>query len=127
LPKTTRFFYDSYAVLAYLSDNPKYTDYFEENSGFLTKLNLMEIFYRTVEVHGAKAASQVVKVFGKYVVDFGLADIEGSMKLRFKLRKNGVEVSYADALGYYLALKANVKFLTGDKRFKELEGVEFVV
>lgn len=31
------------------------------------------------------------------------------------------------ALGYYLALKAGVKFLTGDKWFKELDGVEFVV
>ena len=127
MPKTTRFFYDSYAVLAYLSDNPKYAAYFEKNSGFLTKLNLMEIFYRTLEVHGAKAASQVVKVFAKYVVDFGLSDIEGSMKLRFKLRKNGCDVSYADALGYYLALKAKVKYLTGDKWFKGLEGVEFVV
>ena len=45
----------------------------------------MEIYYRTLEVHGAKAASQVVKVFAKYVIDFGVADIEGSMKLRLKL------------------------------------------
>jgi hypothetical protein len=127
LQKGKRFFYDSYAVLAYLSDNPKYRSFFEENDGFLTKLNLLEIFYRTLEVHGAKAASHVVNVFSKYVIDFGLADIEGSMKLRFKLKKNGRYTSYADALGYYLALKSNVKFLTGDKWFEGLEGVEFVV
>jgi predicted nucleic acid-binding protein len=66
-------------------------------------------------------------VFAKYVLDFGVADIEGSMKLRLKLKKNGRSISYADALGYYLALKSNVKFLTGDKWFKGLEGVEFVV
>jgi predicted nucleic acid-binding protein len=127
LQKATRFFYDSYAVLAYLSDNPNYTSFFEENDGFLTKLNLMEIYYRTLEVHGDQAASQVVKVFTKYVINFGLADIEGSMKLRLELKKNGRGISYADALGYYLALKSNVKFLTGDKWFKGLEGVEFVV
>jgi predicted nucleic acid-binding protein len=127
LQKATRFFYDSYAVLAYLSDNPNYTSFFEENDGFLTKLNLMEIYYRTLEVHGDQAASQVVEVFTKYVMDFGLADIEGSMKLRLELKKNGRDISYADALGYYLALKSNVKFLTGDKGFKGLEGVEFVV
>ena len=122
-----RFFYDSYAVLAYISGNPKYRPYFEENDGFLTKLNLIEIYYRTLEVHGAQAASDVVKVFAKYLVDFDISDIEGSMKLRLKLKKNGFNISYADALGYYLALKSNVKFLTGDKWFKGLEGVEFVV
>ena len=127
MQKATRFFYDSYAVLAYLSDNANYRSFFEENDGSLTKLNLMEIYYRTLEVHGVQAASQVVKVFTKYVIDFGVADIEGSMKLRLKLKKNGRNISYADALGYYLALKSNVKFLTGDIWFKGLEGVEFVV
>ena len=122
-----RFVYDSYAVMAYLSGNPNYLIYFEENDGFLTKLNLMEICYRTFELHGAEAAAQVLKGFAKYVIDFGLADIEGSMKLRLKLKKKGRDISYADALGYYLALKSKVKFLTGDKWFKELSGVEFVV
>ena len=127
MQKAKMFFYDSYAVLAYLSDNPKYGPYFEEHDGFLTKLNLIEVCYRTLEVHGTRAASQVLKAFAKYVVDFGLSDIEGAMKLRLKLRKSGCDISYADALGYYLALKLKVKFLTGDKSFKELVGVEFVV
>ena len=87
----------------------------------------MEIHYRTLEVHGAQAASQVVKGFAKYVMDLGIADIEGAMKLRLKLKKKGFDISYADAIGYYLAQKSNVKFLTGDKWFKDLEGVEFIV
>ena len=114
-------------LLVYLSDIPKYKFYFEENDGFLTKLNLMEIYYRTLEVHGTEAGSQVVKVFAKYIIDFGVDDIESSMKLRLKLKKKGCDISYADALGYYIALKSKVKFLTGDKWFKGLEGVEFVV
>ena len=126
LQKAKRFFYDSYAVLAYLSDNPNYRSFFEENDGILTKLNLMEIYYRTLEVHGVQAASQVVKAFAKYMLDFGIVDIEGAMKLRLKLKKKGHDISYADAMGYYLAQKSNVKFLTGDKWFKGLEGVEFV-
>jgi predicted nucleic acid-binding protein len=126
LQKAKRFFYDSYAVLAYLSDNPNYRSFFEENDGILTKLNLMEIYYRTLEVHGLQAASQVVKAFAKYVLDFTIADIEGAMKLRLKLKKRGHDISYADAMGYYLAQKSNIKFLTGDKWFKNLEGVEFV-
>jgi len=112
--------------MAYLSDNPNYRIYFIENDEFLTKLNLMEISYRTLELHSTEASSQVVKVFAKYVIDFGLVDIEGSMKLHLKLKKKGFDISYADALGYFLSLKSKVKFLTGDKLFKQLEGVEFV-
>jgi hypothetical protein len=66
-------------------------------------------------------------VFAKYAVDFGISDIEGSMQLRMELRKDGRDISCADALGYYLALTHDVKFLTGDKWFKGLNGVEFVI
>ena len=113
--------------MAYLSDNQGYRPYFEENDGFLTKLNLMEIYYRTLEVHGEAAASSVISTFSKFTVDFGILDIADSMKLRLKLKKDGRDISYADALGYHLALKVNAKFLTGDKYFKDLEGVEFVI
>jgi predicted nucleic acid-binding protein len=126
LQNAKRFFYDSYAVLAYLSDNPNYRSFFEENDGILTKLNLMEIHCCTLEVHGVQAASQVVKAFAKYATEFGIADIEGAMRLRLKLKKKGHDISYVDAMGYYLARKSNIKFLTGDKWFKGLEGVEFV-
>ena len=112
--------------MAYLSGNQGYKPYFEEKDGFLTKLNLMEIYYRTLEAHGATAASKVISTFSKYAVDFGIVDIADSMKLRLKLKKDGRDISYADALGYHLALKVNTKFLTGDKWFKDLEGVEFV-
>jgi hypothetical protein len=122
----TRYFYDSYAVMAYLSDIPNYRAYFEENDGVLTKLNLIEICYRTIELHGKEAAVQVVELFAKYTIDFAPRDIVGSMKLRLTLKKDGRNISYADALGYYLALKNRLKFLTGDREFKELDGVEFV-
>ncbi len=34
--------------------------------------------------------------------------------------------TYADAMGYFLSLKHNVRFLTGDKAFRDLENVEFL-
>jgi uncharacterized protein len=122
----TRYFYDSYAIMAYLSDNPDYRSYFEENDGILTKLNLIEVSYRTMELHGEEAATQVVTLFAKYAIDFGPADILASTKLRLKLKKTGRNISYADALGYYLALKNKLKFLTGDKEFEDLDNVEFI-
>ena len=112
--------------MAYLSDNSSYRTYFEECDGFLTKLNLMEISYRTLELHGAQAASEVTNLFAKYTLDFGVSDIISSMKLRLKLKKDGRNISYADALGYHLALKNKLKFLTGDREFEGLGNVEFI-
>ena len=120
-----RYFYDSYAVIAYLSDRPDYRTYFEEHDGILTVLNLMEIHYKILSNFGAEPAKMVLNTFSKYLVHFDLEDIEGSMELRLKFNKRGLSISYADALGYHLSKKLNMKFLTGDKAFKGLPNVEF--
>ncbi len=65
--------------------------------------------------------------FSKYLIDFGLEDIAGSMKTRLELKREGRSVSYADALGYFLSRKMKIKFLTGDRTFRGLSGVEYVV
>ncbi|MDE1862640.1 MAG: hypothetical protein KGI33_06985 [Thaumarchaeota archaeon] len=121
-----RFFYDSYAVLAFTSGNTAYRKYFEEDDGILTNLNLLEVFYRTLEQFGPKAASEILGTFAKYAVDFGLDEMEGSMKMRLELKQSGHDVSYADSLGYYMARKLGIKFLTGDKTFQGLRGVEYL-
>ena len=36
------------------------------------------------------------------------------------------DLSYADCLGYVISKKLNIRFLTGDKQFKDLPNVEFV-
>ena len=46
------------------------------------------------------------------------------MKIRRENRKKNL--SYADCLGYAFALENNRLFLTGDKEFKDMKGVEFV-
>lgn len=124
----TKVFYDSYAVLAYISGEKAYAKYFDEerSSGALTKLNLMEIYFRAAKVHGNGAARQIIDRFSKYLIDFDIDDIVGSMKLREELMKKRMDISYVDALGYYLAKKMQIPFLTGDRHFRELEGVKFV-
>ncbi len=119
-----RYFYDSYSVLAYLSDRRGYAGYFEKNTGVLTRLNLMEICYAILRTHGESAAHEVVEAYSVYEIDFSFSDIEAAMKLRHELKN--LELSYADALGYYISKKEGLKFLTGDEAFKELPGVEFV-
>jgi len=122
----SRFFYDSYAVLAFTSGHQGYKAYFEQHDGVLTKLNLLEIFYKSLEQHGYKAASSITETFSKYLVDFGLGNIGEAMKLRLELKGKGRNVSYADALGYSLSRKMGMRFLTGDRAFRGLSGVEYL-
>jgi predicted nucleic acid-binding protein len=137
--KASFFFYDSYAVLAYISGEKAYAKYFDganENrlkrsgdaaaGGVLTKLNLMEIYFKAAKLHGHEAARQIIERFSKYLIDFDIDDIAGSMKLREELMKKRMNVSYVDALGYYLAKKMQIPFLTGDSYFEGLAGVKFV-
>jgi len=118
--------YDTYAVLEYLSGNRRYARYFEEDYGFLTVLNLMEVYYAVLTRFGEEAAEEAYSAAATFLLEFDEEDVKEAMKLRFKLRRRGLNVSYADALGYHLSLKLKVKFLTGDIVFRGLENVEFV-
>ncbi|MHB2035427.1 MAG: PIN domain-containing protein [Nitrososphaerales archaeon] len=123
---SSRYFYDSYAVLAYTSGNVAYKEYFEESDGVLTKLNLLEIFYRALEEYDLKVASDILGSFYKFLIDFDDDDIASSMKLRLDLKRKSLDISYADSLGYFISRKLGIKFLTGDPAFEKLKGVEFV-
>ena len=44
----------------------------------------------------------------------------------FRKRNNKRNLSYADCLGYVIAIKRGIKFLTGDIQFKDLPDVVFI-
>ncbi len=86
----------------------------------------MEIAYYYHKSGNGDMAKQVVDSFSKFLVDFDIDDIEQSMLLRSKLKNKKLDISYADALGYHLARKLKLKFLTGDSQFRNLDGVKFI-
>jgi len=114
-------------VLAYASGHGTYKEYIEENDGVLTKLNLLEVFYRSLEEYDVKVATDLLTSFYKYLIDYDATDISGAMSLRLELKRKKLNISYADALGYFLSRKMGIEFLTGDPAFESLKGVEFVV
>jgi len=86
--------------------------------------------------HLAICSKDVLRLYGKKVADkyynkfleFTIELDDNSIKEanEFKLKNKKKKLSYIDCIGYILAKKRNVKFLTGDKEFKEFENVEFV-
>lgn len=118
------FFYDSYAIIEYLKGNKKYQKYFKEPIGITTRMNLMEVYYALLD--DEDYADEVFTSFSTVTVEMSDDIIKKSMKKRKELKKQGLNISYPDAIGYVIALEKNIKFLTGDKEFKNLPNVEFI-
>jgi hypothetical protein len=129
------YYYDSYAIIEFIKGNKEYKTYFTEATGVLTKANLAEVYYNMRKSGSggfdAKRAAAVVERFAVFLVEYDIEDVCGAMELRLQLIQNkkpggGSDASYTDALGYYLAQKMEIPFLTGDIFFKGLPGIEFV-
>ncbi len=73
---------------------------------------------------GFEKAEELLQRFKKFVVDFDDTDIKFAANFRFDNKKSNL--SMADCIGYVVAKRLHVKFLTGDKQFEHFENVEFV-
>ncbi len=117
------FFYDSYAIIEYLNNNLKFISYFEQHTGILTLLNMLEVYYSVLADAGSEKADVVLETLLPFVIEPTKETIKKAMKFRYEQRKK--KLSYADCLGYQLALEKGIKFLTGDKEFEHIKNVEF--
>ena len=117
----TRYFFDTYALIEIVKSNQNFSKYFDE---LVTTsiLNLIELYYCVLRDFGEEKAKQAFYSFSGCAIEITDQTIFESMKKKLK-NKN---LSYADCIGYTLAFQNNLKFLTGDKEFQNLDGVEFV-
>jgi len=116
-----RYFFDTYALIEITKKNPNFAVYFNEDittSGY----NLIELYYSILRDLGEQEAKSAYYTFKNSAIEIFDEVIFEAMKLKLK-NKN---LSYVDCIGYSLALKNNLKFLTGDKEFKGMDDVEFV-
>jgi len=118
-----QYFADTFAIIDYVDGKEVYKKYFIKHSIVTTKLNLLELYYHTLQISEQKAEEYYNLFLGK-TVEIMDEHIKNAAKFRFKYRKNSI--SYIDAVGYEVAKSMKIKFLTGDKEFKEMPNVEFV-
>lgn len=117
------FLFDTYALYEILHGSQSYSSYKKVNV-LTTKLNLMELHFILLRTYGVEIAEKAFEKFNKFCISFSDEDIKNSNQLKLSINKRNV--SYIDCLGYILSKKLEVKFLTGDKAFQDLENVEFV-
>ena len=116
------YFFDTYALIEIINGNKNYENY-KKSQAITTILNLYELYYNLLKEHHEEAKTYFVKILDLCVEIYPEFIIEAS---EFKLKHIKKNLSYADCLGYIMALRFGVKFLTGDKQFENLENVEFV-
>ena len=90
----------------------------------MTHMNLIEIHQTLLRLFSEKDADEATIKLEHMVVVPTIANILNASKFRLKHKKKNL--SYTDCVGYIIAQDMKIKFLTGDKEFKNLPNVEFV-
>jgi len=117
------FFFDSYAIVEIIKGNKNYEPFIRADI-ITTKLNIFEVYYGLLRDVGEKEAEEFLKKYYQFIINFDENMIRESSK--FKLNNRKRNLSMVDCIGYILAKKIDIKFLTGDKEFENLPNVEFV-
>lgn len=117
------FFYDTYAIISLIEGNENYNKY---KSGIITTsiLNFAELYNIFLRNQGKQTADYWAKKLNFNLFEIDKDSISKAVKLRFDNKKENL--SLTDCVGYILALKNNIKFLTGDEKFEDKKNVEFV-
>ncbi len=119
----SRYFFDSYAIMEILNGNPNFNNYINSKI-ILTKLNLFEIYSNILKDSDEENAEKVFEKYSPHTIDYDDEVIKEAAKLWVQHRER--KISMTDCIGYILAKKLGIKFLTGDKEFEDLDNVEFV-
>ena len=124
MEKVRKLFFDTYALLEIIKGNKDYGQYKENITLLTTKLNLMEMHYVLLRTMGKEEADKYYDELVDFSIEVDNEVIKAANELKLSLKKKNL--SYIDCVGYIIAKTTGVKFLTGDKEFKDLENVEFV-
>ena len=121
------YFFDTYALIEIEKGNKNYKPYMKAEI-ITTKLNLIEFYNSLLVDFNEEVADRKFEVYVDNCVPVMDEDIKNGVKFRMQMRnKNKLyKPSFVDCIGYVIALRFAVKFLTGDNAFKDLDNVEFV-
>ena len=117
------YFFDTYALFEIINGNKNYEGY-KELPIILSVLNVAELYWNLLKEKDRKTADEQIEGFNFEIVGIDYNLIVEAVLFRFENKR--YDVSLVDAVGYLLAKKHGLKFLTGDKFFENRDGVEFV-
>lgn len=121
------YFWDSYALILLLNGDPRVREYVEKSDYIVTSsLNIMELYYYLLKNNISDMIIKDLLIACKIIDSIPVPVITEAATIRYEKHKKGKKWSYIDSIGYVLAKKLGIKFLTGDKEFEGEENVEFI-
>lgn len=115
---------DTYALLAWIDGAPPYAR-IAKAATVTHDMNLLEAASKLLQ-RGDKDPWSRLDALGVGVIGHDRHDLRTAALLKADKALRGRNLSYVDALGYALSLRIRVPFLTGDRGFQGLPGVEFL-
>ena len=119
------YFFDTYALIEIYKGSKNYEPYSKDVKMILNKLNLMEYAIFLIREGKGNEVKEVFEKLDSFNVDYDNEILIEAAKMKNKYAKE--KLSFIDCIGYLLAKKHNVLFLTGDSKFKDKENSEFVL
>lgn len=113
---------DTYALVEISKENQKFYEYFTYDF-VLTDLTLTEFYLVVLREEGEKTADYWFRKLEQYSLPVEREILIEAIKFKHEHRKE--HISFFDAVGYIFSLKKGYLFVTGDKEFEKLPGVEF--
>ena len=126
--KAKAYVFDSWAVIAYLEDEPSAeqveeliaTAHEEQISIYMSVVNVGEVWYTLAREVSEEEANTGIKMLSDLRIQFENVDWELTQEAaRFKSQN---KMSYADAFAAALAKVKKAELVTGDNEFKPLDG-----
>ena len=119
------FFFDTYALIEIINGNEKYLKYKNEII-YTSLLNVAELWQALLRDFNEAIAKEIYSKMNLAILEIDEKLIINAVSFRFHSKKNKRNFSLPDTVGYLSARKYGIKFLTGDKEFRDFENVEFV-
>ena len=121
MSKERGYFYDTYALLEMVRGNSAYEKFWNFKAICILN-NLFELHQSLLKQFNKKTADYWMDKFA--ILEVKTEDIIRASDFRQKYRKE--KLSMTDCMGYVIAKRNNLIFLTGDETFEDKENVEFV-
>lgn len=114
---------DTYALVEIANGNPRFSRFLNENF-CVSNITLIEFYYVLLRDVDQKTADYWYKKLSAYSAAAPDEVLVEAMKFRIKNRSRNL--SFFDCVGYCFAVINDLKFVTGDKEFKNMPKVIFI-
>jgi len=114
---------DTYALVEIAEGNSKFTHFLQEKF-VINDITLTEFYYLLYRGYGLKTAEYWNKKLNPFAQPVSRLVLFQAVRFRVDNKKSNL--SFFGCVGYIFARENNLLFVTGDKEFKDLNGVEFI-